>query len=62
MRFEGVAWFVSAILAVSALERRVVTALPHVVVPEPGTTEALSLTLFVKSSALIGAHTVGQRR
>lgn len=49
---------VRAVLAVVALalgRRKAAFALPHEVIPLPGTTEALSLNLYVKSSETVGS-------
>lgn len=55
MRGERVRWIASFALALEYLGRRAtVLALPHEVVALPGTTDALSLRLFVAKSE---AHT-----
>lgn len=50
MRGERMSWITSFVLAFGYLGRRAVFALPHEVVALAGTTDALSLRLFVTKS------------
>lgn len=50
MRGERMQWMASLVLALGYLGRRAVFALPHEVVALPGTTDTLSLRLFVAKS------------
>ena len=52
MSGERMSWIASLVLIMGYLGRRVVLALPHEVVALPGTTDALSLRLYVSSSEL----------
>lgn len=50
VRGERMSWVISFVLVFGYLGRSAVLALPHEVVARPGTTDALSLRLFVTKS------------